>query len=163
CVICNVFPICGLQILRREGLKAFYKGTVPRLGRVCLDVAIVFIIYDEVLKLFNKVWKTRRPTRGPPQAPPECPTTLVSRESSAVVPKGPFPRPLSSVAWSVHRGHQICVSHNAVSPLWSVTPPLCPSVWPSHGWVYIWPVTLCPLVHVLTVSTVPVFHVLCHV
>ncbi|XP_033088872.1 tricarboxylate transport protein, mitochondrial isoform X2 [Trachypithecus francoisi] len=49
---------CGLQILRKEGLKAFYKGTVPRLGRVCLDVAIVFIIYDEVVKLLNKVWKT---------------------------------------------------------------------------------------------------------
>ncbi|XP_037588261.1 tricarboxylate transport protein, mitochondrial-like [Cebus imitator] len=49
---------CGLQILRKEGLKAFYKGTVPRLGRVCLDVAIVFIIYDEVVKLLNKMWKT---------------------------------------------------------------------------------------------------------
>ncbi|XP_012517061.1 PREDICTED: tricarboxylate transport protein, mitochondrial isoform X1 [Propithecus coquereli] len=49
---------CGLQILRNEGLKAFYKGTVPRLGRVCLDVAIVFVIYDEVVKLLNKVWKT---------------------------------------------------------------------------------------------------------
>nr|XP_002743581.2 tricarboxylate transport protein, mitochondrial isoform X2 [Callithrix jacchus] len=49
---------CGLQILRKEGLKAFYKGTVPRLGRVCLDVAIVFIIYDEVVKLLNQVWKT---------------------------------------------------------------------------------------------------------
>lgn len=49
---------CGMQILRNEGLKAFYKGTVPRLGRVCADVAIVFIIYDEVVKLLNKVWKT---------------------------------------------------------------------------------------------------------
>lgn len=36
----------------------FYKGTVPRLGRVCLDVAIVFVIYDEVVKFLNKVWKT---------------------------------------------------------------------------------------------------------
>ncbi|XP_012886959.1 PREDICTED: tricarboxylate transport protein, mitochondrial [Dipodomys ordii] len=36
----------------------FYKGTVPRLGRVCLDVAIVFVIYDEVVKLLNKIWKT---------------------------------------------------------------------------------------------------------
>lgn len=36
----------------------FYKGTVPRLGRVCLDVAIVFIIYDEVVKFLDKVWKT---------------------------------------------------------------------------------------------------------
>lgn len=44
--------------LRPSALPRFYKGTVPRLGRVCLDVAIVFIIYDEVVKLLNKVWKT---------------------------------------------------------------------------------------------------------
>ncbi|PIO25661.1 hypothetical protein AB205_0001640, partial [Aquarana catesbeiana] len=49
---------CAYQILKYEGPKAFYKGTVPRLGRVCLDVAIVFIIYDEVVKVLNKVWKT---------------------------------------------------------------------------------------------------------
>ncbi|XP_045150479.1 tricarboxylate transport protein, mitochondrial-like, partial [Echinops telfairi] len=47
----------GLQILRNEGLKAFHKGTIHK-GRICLDVAIVFIIYDEVVKLLNKVWKT---------------------------------------------------------------------------------------------------------
>lgn len=39
-------------------LCSFYKGTVPRLGRVCLDVAIVFIIYEEVVKVLNIVWKT---------------------------------------------------------------------------------------------------------
>jgi hypothetical protein len=39
-------------------LPRFYKGTVPRLGRVCMDVAIVFIIYEEVVKVLNKVWKT---------------------------------------------------------------------------------------------------------
>ncbi|KAI5929839.1 Tricarboxylate transport protein, mitochondrial [Manis javanica] len=55
---------CGLQILRNEGLKAFYKGTVPRLGRVCLDVAIVFIIYDEVVKLLNKVVSGDQSTRN---------------------------------------------------------------------------------------------------
>ncbi|MBN3298898.1 TXTP protein, partial [Amia calva] len=49
---------CALQIIRNEGLLAFYKGTVPRLGRVCLDVAIVFVIYEEVVKVLNKVWKT---------------------------------------------------------------------------------------------------------
>ncbi|XP_035495331.1 tricarboxylate transport protein B, mitochondrial [Scophthalmus maximus] len=49
---------CTLKILRYEGLAAFYKGTVPRLGRVCLDVALVFIIYEEVLKILNTVWKT---------------------------------------------------------------------------------------------------------
>uniref|UniRef100_A0A8C8JF80 Uncharacterized protein n=1 Tax=Oncorhynchus tshawytscha TaxID=74940 RepID=A0A8C8JF80_ONCTS len=41
-----------------KGLNVFYKGTVPRLGRVCLDVAIVFIIYEEVVKVLNTVWKT---------------------------------------------------------------------------------------------------------
>ncbi|KAK1157510.1 tricarboxylate transport protein, mitochondrial-like [Acipenser oxyrinchus oxyrinchus] len=49
---------CAYQILRNEGPQAFYKGTVPRLGRVCLDVAIVFVIYEEVVKLLNKVWIT---------------------------------------------------------------------------------------------------------
>uniref|UniRef100_A0A8C5LTU2 Tricarboxylate transport protein n=1 Tax=Leptobrachium leishanense TaxID=445787 RepID=A0A8C5LTU2_9ANUR len=49
---------CASQILRKEGPSAFYKGTVPRLGRVCLDVAIVFVIYEEVVKVLNKVWKT---------------------------------------------------------------------------------------------------------
>lgn len=38
---------------------SFYKGTVPRLGRVCLDVAIVFVIYEEVVKMLNNVWKTQ--------------------------------------------------------------------------------------------------------
>ncbi|XP_053131287.1 tricarboxylate transport protein, mitochondrial-like [Hemicordylus capensis] len=49
---------CAYQILNNEGPAAFYKGTVPRLGRVCLDVAIVFVIYEEVVKLLNGVWKT---------------------------------------------------------------------------------------------------------
>ncbi|EMP40257.1 Tricarboxylate transport protein [Chelonia mydas] len=49
---------CAFQIMKYEGPIAFYKGTVPRLGRVCLDVAIVFVIYDEVVKVLNKVWKT---------------------------------------------------------------------------------------------------------
>ncbi|XP_034048235.1 tricarboxylate transport protein B, mitochondrial [Thalassophryne amazonica] len=49
---------CAVKILKYEGPLAFYKGTVPRLGRVCLDVAIVFVIYEEVVKLLNLVWKT---------------------------------------------------------------------------------------------------------
>ena len=49
---------CFLQIAKNEGFFAFYKGTVPRLGRVCLDVAITFMIYDSFMDLFNKVWKT---------------------------------------------------------------------------------------------------------
>ncbi|CAF91970.1 unnamed protein product, partial [Tetraodon nigroviridis] len=49
---------CAVKIMKHEGPMAFYKGTVPRLGRVCLDVAIVFIIYEEVVKVLNMVWKT---------------------------------------------------------------------------------------------------------
>ncbi|XP_078082231.1 tricarboxylate transport protein B, mitochondrial-like [Mustelus asterias] len=49
---------CAFKIMKYEGPLAFYKGTVPRLGRVCLDVAIVFIIYEEVVKVLNKIWKT---------------------------------------------------------------------------------------------------------
>ena len=36
----------------------FYKGTVPRLSRVTLDVAITFMIYDSFMHFFNTVWKT---------------------------------------------------------------------------------------------------------
>lgn len=48
---------CAYKIWKNEGIAAFYKGTVPRLGRVCLDVAITFMIYDSFMDLFNKVWK----------------------------------------------------------------------------------------------------------
>lgn len=47
---------CAMQIWRNEGPRAFYKGTVPRLGRVCLDVAITFMIYDSFMDLFQKIW-----------------------------------------------------------------------------------------------------------
>uniref|UniRef100_A0A8D8XW67 Citrate transport protein n=1 Tax=Cacopsylla melanoneura TaxID=428564 RepID=A0A8D8XW67_9HEMI len=47
---------CAVQIWKHEGAAAFYKGTVPRLGRVCLDVAITFMIYDSFMDVFNKVW-----------------------------------------------------------------------------------------------------------
>ena len=49
---------CAVQIYKKEGPKAFYKGTIPRLSRVCLDVAITFMIYDSFMELFNKYWKT---------------------------------------------------------------------------------------------------------
>lgn len=47
---------CFVKIWKHEGPTAFYKGTVPRLGRVCLDVAITFMIYDSFMDLFNKFW-----------------------------------------------------------------------------------------------------------
>jgi len=47
---------CAKKIWVHEGPKAFYKGTIPRMSRVCLDVAITFMIYDSFMELFNKVW-----------------------------------------------------------------------------------------------------------
>lgn len=35
---------CAMKIWKNEGAMAFYKGTVPRLSRVCLDVAITFMV-----------------------------------------------------------------------------------------------------------------------
>lgn len=52
----NTFD-CAVQIWKNEGPLSFYKGTVPRLSRVCLDVAITFMIYDSFMDLFNKFWK----------------------------------------------------------------------------------------------------------
>ena len=37
---------------------SFYKGTTPRLGRVCLDVAIVFTLYEKIMLFLDYVWKT---------------------------------------------------------------------------------------------------------
>ncbi len=51
----NTFD-CARQIWVHEGPRAFYKGTIPRMSRVCLDVAITFMIYDSFMEFFNKVW-----------------------------------------------------------------------------------------------------------
>lgn len=48
----NHFPFMSNFIF----LFRFYKGTVPRLSRVCLDVGITFMIYDSFMDLFKKVW-----------------------------------------------------------------------------------------------------------
>uniref|UniRef100_A0A0N5A8F8 Citrate transport protein n=1 Tax=Syphacia muris TaxID=451379 RepID=A0A0N5A8F8_9BILA len=48
---------CAIQIWKKEGFFAFYKGTVPRLSRVCLDVGITFMIYDSLMEFINKHWK----------------------------------------------------------------------------------------------------------
>ena len=48
----------NIKIFKHEGALAFYKGTIPRLGRVCADVAIVFTIYEKVMQALDYVWKT---------------------------------------------------------------------------------------------------------
>lgn len=47
---------CAKKIWKNEGALAFYKGTIPRLGRVCADVALVFVLYEETVKVLNRVW-----------------------------------------------------------------------------------------------------------
>lgn len=49
---------CARQILAKEGPKGFYKGTTARLGRVVADVALVFTIYEQVVKMLDDVWDT---------------------------------------------------------------------------------------------------------
>jgi solute carrier family 25 citrate transporter 1 len=39
------FADCGRQIMHESGVAGFYAGVVPRLCRVCLDVALTFSIY----------------------------------------------------------------------------------------------------------------------
>ena len=47
---------CVRQIARAEGLTGFYKGCIPRLNRVCIEVALAFCIFDSVLSAFGRVW-----------------------------------------------------------------------------------------------------------
>ena len=47
-----------LDLLIFSALTSFYKGTTPRLGRVCADVALVFTLYEHVMRLLDYVWKT---------------------------------------------------------------------------------------------------------
>lgn len=47
---------CAIKIVKNDGLTGLYKGTVPRLSRVVLDVAITFTLYDYITSLITKVW-----------------------------------------------------------------------------------------------------------
>eukprot|EP01120_Amphizonella_sp_Union-15-10_P000564 TRINITY_DN105_c0_g1_i1.p1 TRINITY_DN105_c0_g1~~TRINITY_DN105_c0_g1_i1.p1 ORF type:complete len:326 (-),score=37.06 TRINITY_DN105_c0_g1_i1:104-1081(-) len=49
---------CVKETWKQEGAMAFYKGTIPRLGRVCIDVAIVFALYEHIGRLLDRFWKT---------------------------------------------------------------------------------------------------------
>eukprot|EP00164_Ancoracysta_twista_P006471 GFYU01009012.1.p2 GENE.GFYU01009012.1~~GFYU01009012.1.p2 ORF type:complete len:342 (-),score=124.74 GFYU01009012.1:151-1176(-) len=54
----NGFVDCVKKIWTQEGVKAFYKGTTPRLARVSADVAIVMTLYEQVNKVLDMVWDT---------------------------------------------------------------------------------------------------------
>ena len=44
---------CFTTIFKEEGLKAFWKGATPRLGRLLLSGGIVFTIYEKVLTVLG--------------------------------------------------------------------------------------------------------------
>ena len=46
---------CCTQIIKSEGIRGLYKGTVPRLSRVVIDAAITFTLYGQITTLINKV------------------------------------------------------------------------------------------------------------
>ena len=39
---------CFTSILKNEGIRGLYKGTVPRLSRVVLDVALTFTMFEYI-------------------------------------------------------------------------------------------------------------------
>lgn len=47
---------CAVQIFKQDGFLGFYKGCTPRLGRVVADVAIVMTLYDQIVKVLDKVF-----------------------------------------------------------------------------------------------------------
>ena len=47
---------CFVVTWKTEGFRGFYKGTVPRLSRVCLDVGITFMIYDSIMDAIDMVF-----------------------------------------------------------------------------------------------------------
>ena len=53
----NTFD-CAQQILRNEGPRAFYKGATARLARVCLDVTLIMVLYEQINNALDAVWRT---------------------------------------------------------------------------------------------------------
>ncbi|TMW62955.1 hypothetical protein Poli38472_005573 [Pythium oligandrum] len=49
----NTFD-CVRQMLRKEGVMAFYSGIVPRLGRVIPGQGVIFMTYDAVSRVVTK-------------------------------------------------------------------------------------------------------------
>lgn len=49
---------CIKQTFAEQGIKGFYRGTVPRLTRVTADVAIVMVLYEEINKLVDKYYSS---------------------------------------------------------------------------------------------------------
>ena len=48
---------CLLKIVRNEGVLTLWKGTVPRLSRVCFSGGIIFASYEAIMEGLNLIWK----------------------------------------------------------------------------------------------------------
>lgn len=46
---------CFVRTYQNEGIRGLYKGTVPRLSRVVLDVALTFTLFDYIKGLMDVV------------------------------------------------------------------------------------------------------------
>ncbi|KDO30689.1 hypothetical protein SPRG_04591 [Saprolegnia parasitica CBS 223.65] len=53
---------CAKHIVRTEGLKGFYAGTIPRLGRVIPGQGIIFMSYDSISRLVSSYLETHEPS-----------------------------------------------------------------------------------------------------
>jgi len=47
---------CFIKTFQNEGIRGLYKGTVPRLSRVVLDVALTFTLYEKISAVMAKLW-----------------------------------------------------------------------------------------------------------
>lgn len=47
---------CVKDVWKKDGFKGFYFGTVPRLFRVCTDVALVMTLYSKITSLLDKIF-----------------------------------------------------------------------------------------------------------
>lgn len=46
---------CAYRILTEEGVLKFWKGTVPRLGRLVMSGGIVFSVYEQIYPIAAKI------------------------------------------------------------------------------------------------------------
>ena len=47
---------CAKQIARNEGFRGFYKGATARLARVCLDVTVIMVLYEQISHVLDAYW-----------------------------------------------------------------------------------------------------------
>jgi solute carrier family 25 citrate transporter 1 len=46
--------VCASRIFKEEGIRTFWAGALPRLGRLMLSGGIVFTMYEKTMDLLDK-------------------------------------------------------------------------------------------------------------